>query len=111
MGATTFATVATGKNLQEAFNSARQRALAYGGHQEGYSGNVAAKHSVVLVTDKVLAAKAARKLEDRVLEGKVAAEVSDKWGPAGAIRLRRTAVSTKPPRGHEVYLFFGWAPE
>ena len=94
MGAAAFITEARGRNAQEAFHSAVERALYEHGHG-GYTGTIAEKTGFVGITlpegaDPV--SEAGRMIDeddDRI---------ADKWGPAGYFTL-----------GDGRYLFFGWA--
>lgn len=103
MGSEEFKTVARGKTVQEAFNSARESALAEYGHQQGYSGTIYNKHSFVIILKDVTAPDVARAKIEEILDGDddVRNEVNDKWGPAGAIRL------ADDKDGLQRWVFFG----
>lgn len=97
MGATTFETLARGKDAREAFTSACQAARHEYGHG-GYTGTIAEKHSYVMVAtglERGPAIELARKLMDAGDR-----RINDKWGPAGCIKLTDGS-----------FLFFGWASE
>jgi hypothetical protein len=98
MGATTFGAVGRGATAQEAFRNAREEAQWEHGHG-GYSGTVAEKSSFtyVEVTDEV---RGDRRLLNEKIDELTDNQFSDKWGPAGCIKLREGE-----------YLFFGWASE
>lgn len=96
MGAQDFTADAKGKTAKEAFASAQDAARYEYGHG-GYTGSIAEKSSFEMIpvpADYVgREAEYAQKLinddDDRV---------SDKWGPAGCIKIKE-----------DTFLFFGWA--
>ena len=94
MGATTFSQTGKGKTAKEAFVAARQEALHENGHR-GYTGSLAEKHEFTMITppagvDPVAFAHDLVENDDP--------RVSDKWGPAGCVKV-----------GPDQYMFFGWA--
>jgi hypothetical protein len=94
MGAVTFFCTAKGKTASDAFTNAREYALqSYG--NEGYTGSIAekSKFTVIPVPENIDPQVFAEELIDRD-----DSRVSDKWGPAGCIRMNDTT-----------FLFFGWA--
>lgn len=94
MGANTFEMESRGKTAKEAFEAARERALYDHGHA-GYTGTLAEKHefAVIAVPEGQDPREFARSLIDTD-----DVRVSDKWGPAGCVKL-----------SPEDWLFFGWA--
>ena len=98
MGASTFFQKGQGQTLEEAFNAAVDYARYMHGHA-GYSGTLAEKHDVVLVSDTPHTVGEAQALADSLIEQRDP-RIDDKWGPAGAIRIDKTT-----------WLFFGWASD
>ena len=96
MGATTFLDIASGVSAKEAFNNAYQKALMEYGHR-GYTGTIAEKDGYVMIT--VPEGIDARAYANQLLDDDDA-RISDKWGPAGCIKL-----------SGDKYMFFGWASE
>jgi hypothetical protein len=99
MGADPFSVVSKGKTAQEAFNAATSQARDEYGHR-GYTGTIAEKQEFrvfVLPTGRE-----AREYSEELIDGDGA--VSDKWGPAGCIKL-----SGPDAAGVCTWLFFGWA--
>ena len=94
MGANTFETAARGQTAPAAFEAAREQAFSDHGHA-GYTGTLAEKHdfTVIPVPEGQDPREFARSLIDAD-----DVRVSDKWGPAGCIKL-----------SPEDWLFFGWA--
>ena len=95
MGAYEFETVASGNTVEDAFDGARSDAQWEHGHG-GYTGTIAEKHSFVIVSPVPLSTDEAYELADNLLYAD--ADISDKWGPAGAI-----------PIDTGEWLFFGYA--
>ena len=95
MGATTFTQVGKGKTATEAFLTAVAEARHQYGHG-GYTGTLAEKGTFVLIQPpegadlRAFVADLLNKDDDP--------RISDKWGPAGCVKL-----------GPEEYVFFGWA--
>ncbi|MDT7785579.1 MAG: hypothetical protein QOF58_3998 [Pseudonocardiales bacterium] len=87
MGATTFSTYGEGADVATAFRAAIEDAQYEYGHRS-YTGTIAEKDSYVVIDAaprsegdaEALAAKLLDVDDDRI---------SDKWGPAGAIAVRR----------------------
>ena len=100
MGANEFIKVSSGKEAQQAFNEAVRQAEYDHGHS-GYTGTIAEKDSFVEIP---LPKKGKKNLEERAVAyaEKLIQEdddrISDKWGPAGCIKV-----------GRGKYVFFGWA--
>lgn len=100
MGADEFFTRAVGRTAGQAFADAVEDARYEHGHG-GYTGTIAEKHSFVEIRCSG-SVEAKRKLAEELLDSDDP-RVSDKWGPAGCIKLRSL------PDGMSEYLFFGWA--
>jgi hypothetical protein len=98
MGAEFFGTYSKGKTAREAFTKVKNKAYHNYGHG-GYTGSIAEKNTFTVfdVPEGFTPAEYAAKMikEDD-------SKVSDKWGPAGCIFIRRD-------NDENVYLFFGWA--
>lgn len=94
MGADTFSTIGNGKTAKEAFADAVETARFNHGHA-GYTGTIAEKSAFTLI--EAPATESARDFADSLLDADDE-RVSDKWGPAGCIKL-----------GGDEWLFFGWA--
>jgi hypothetical protein len=94
MGGTTFTTRAKGKSAREAFDAAVSHAQFMHGHG-GYSGTIAEKSSFVVIGLPM--GQDPKAFVEHLLEDDDP-RVSDKWGPAGCIKVAEDA-----------YLFFGWA--
>ena len=99
MGAQIFTTYGTGANLQKAFEAVRDQALYDHGHG-GYSGTIAEKSEVKTVSAKGLSLEEATALADQLVQDDDP-RIDDKWGPAGAIRVK--------DKDFNGWLFFGWA--
>lgn len=95
MGACTFINIESGPTMREAFDKAASRARFEHGHS--YSGSIGEKTSVELARALETPRDEAMRLADELLDSE---RFSDKWGPAGAIRLEG-----------DQWLFFGWASE
>lgn len=103
MGAVPFFNDSSGPTLKEAFSNSVQQAQHMHGHG-GYSGTIAEKSSVTEipraeVPDSMNPIDYARQLIDED-----DSRVSDKWGPAGAIKLESNDESNQ-----QTWLLFGWA--
>lgn len=101
MGANTFATFVGGNSAAEAFNLAREWAIAeweeeWEEEYDGYSGTVAEKTEFKFVTREVLSPDAALRLAMELIDEPP--PWLDKWGPAGCVAVENNS-----------YLFFGWA--
>lgn len=94
MGACDFYHTARGKDAREAFSNAREEAFYDHGHS-GYTGTIAEKNNFVMVS--VPEGYDPMAYADRLI-GEDNSVVSDKWGPAGCIKIEEGK-----------YLFFGWA--
>lgn len=100
MGAQSFIVTGYGTTPREAFDELVEQALYDYGHA-GYTGTIAEKSSFVMIPkdDRDPYAKAQDLLDADD------ARVSDKWGPAGCIRV---GPAERWPGKYE-YVFFGWA--
>lgn len=98
MGATTFQETGEGKTAQAAFAALVKSARHEHGHG-GYSGTIAEKDKMVMVTREVMPVAAAVALADKLIEAGDP-RIDDKRGPAGCIQVGPTS-----------WLFFGWAAE
>lgn len=101
MGAETFTQFGRGATLDAAFRDAVKEAQYQHGHG-GYTGTLAEKSECVEIpppvesqADAVARAYALLEADDD--------RISDKWGPAGAVRVLSDA------HGQQLWLFFGWA--
>ena len=95
MGAEEFTTSGTGKNVNEAFKEAQERAFYDVGHQ-GHSSTIAEKDSFKLIPCE-MTHDAVDEMVDKCLND-MDHWCQDKWGPAAAIQV----LSNK-------WIFFGWA--
>jgi len=111
MGATTFGVYVAGKDAKEAFERAVQRAQYERGH-EGYSGTIAEKQEFVIINESLpqMTGPNASKLRDKLIESQDR-RIDDKWGPAGAIRVKQNASVATGRKRLNGWLFFGWASE
>lgn len=96
MGATEFTTVATGKDMREAFDNAVKQAQYDYGHA-GYTGTIAEKDGYFPVFTVPMEHDAAVAHAEKMMNDDHP-DITDKWGPAGCIPI----VGGK-------FLFFGWA--
>lgn len=96
MGAEIFHTIARGSSVQEAFVNAVKQAQ-YDYDHAGYTGTVAEKESLTVISDEPHTLVEAHALADD-MTGRGDARIDDTWGPAGAIRIDDVT-----------WLFFGWA--
>lgn len=96
MGATTFETIGMATTAKAAFSNAVQQAQHEYGHG-GYTGTIAEK-----VSDGFVMITVPKGIDPRDHAEQLMANddprISDKWGPAGCIKLNE-----------ETFLFFGWA--
>lgn len=107
-----FETYSTGKTMKSAFKAAVKDAEYDYGHR-GYTGTIAEKTDFVDLTKDFPKFKDEKEMEEilqaiyhgkaknpahEAAVAKLEAEVCDKWGPAGGIRVASGE-----------YLFFGWA--
>lgn len=101
MGGETFFNRGTGANAREAFEKVTSEARHAYGHG-GYSGTIAEKSEIVEILigtpapDVTLDRHAMNEAQRLIHEEDK--RISDKWGPAGCIKVRDGE-----------YLFFGWA--
>lgn len=93
MGATWFESVSDHDNVAKAFKEARQAALWDYGHA-GYTGTIAEKSKYTVID---LNPHDINDIEEFAWQMNDDPRVSDKWGPAGAIKLKKG------------WYFFGWA--
>ena len=97
MGASDFYQFGKGNTIKDAFLAAREEAAYDCGHS-GYTGTLAEKNDFVLIkTPKVQTDKEATELAHKLIEANDK-RIDDKWGPAGAIPVKK-----------DRWLFFGWA--
>jgi len=112
MGATNFSNKVAGKydNVHEAFRTAvKQAEYDYG--DDGYTGSIAEKDSVRLISDAPrYGTKAFEKFEEKMLDK------SEKYDPAFAVEIKgakldkiKASRGLKGKRGIKAYYFFGWA--
>lgn len=94
MGAQQFENIGKGKTVEEAFFAAVKQALWDNGHS-GYTGTLAEKYEFVKI--EVPAGTAPQTFVTQLLNSNDE-RISDKWGPAGAVKL-----------GADTWIFFGWA--
>ncbi len=100
MGGCTFETYADGADPKVAFQGERERAQYDYGHA-GYTGTIAEKGSFVKITSTVMTEDEALDLAHELIS-KGDRRINDKWGPAGAIPVkkpRREVTVTKVPGG------------
>lgn len=87
MGATSFTTYASGRTVQEAFKRAVQEAK-YNYGSSGYTGTIAEKEDNRLIEITVPKAyKGKEKQYVETMQWDKEAELMDKWGPTGYIKL------------------------
>lgn len=114
MGASDFETWSCGKNADEAFHRAVERARYDYGHA-GYTGTIAEKHSYSMAQAKPMTGSEFRALMNELEASECndgpehrLAWVFDKWGDAGCVELIPDE-KLKPPKGERVFAFFGVA--
>lgn len=108
MGGTNFEHYAPGKDLNEAFRTARAEAAHEHGHG-GYTGTVAEKDDVVVISRTPVSLEEAYTLAEELMS-KDDPRINDKWGPAGAIAVvtgRRTAQLTVASGNLKDWSWFG----
>lgn len=116
MGAVNFETKSFGKTPEEAFKKAVEEAKRMHGSR-GYTGTIAEKSSFtkIDVPKGKTRIKYVRDMVDPRNDEVDGTKVDDKWGPAGAIKLRgKTARNYRKRydlegKHGDVWLFFGWA--
>ena len=104
MGAYQFGVTAKqgpGEALETVFRRVVEDARYEHGHG-GYTGTIAEKDSVITIKAEPVTMDEARLMAD-ILMNKDDSRVTDKWGPAGAIRV------IDPGYGFDGWYFFGWA--
>lgn len=99
MGANDFFQMGKGGDVKTSFVSARDEALYDHGHS-GYTGTLAEKDSFVVIDDQPKTRDQAYELARALIEDSDD-RIDDKWGPAGAIRVK--------DEKDDGWLFFGWA--
>jgi hypothetical protein len=117
MGATTFKTyvpfsypnIRDGqvRDVTTAFNYAQSRARYFHGHG-GYTGTIAEKDAYGVISDEGIPYLKATKMVTTLIEDNDP-RIDDKWGPAGAIRIKQR--QSKNHKRMDGWLFFGWASE
>ena len=103
MGASTFTNFGPDRELdaQKSFESLTRAARHEHGHG-GYSGTIAEKHSFVVIQATPVNPEAAYELADRLIDA-ADPRIDNKWGPAGAIRVKGERF--------DGWCFFGWASD
>jgi hypothetical protein len=107
MGAATFTNYQSGTSVEDCFKDAVANALHWHGHG-GYTGTIAEKDSYTIISDQGMPYQQAVALADGMLSERNDT-VDDKWGPAGAIRVKQRV--SKHHARMAGWLFFGWASE
>lgn len=103
MGAQTFMEHGHGTDVKDAFSNAVDQACYDYGHA-GYTGSLAEKDSyVVIPLEGEATREAAVRLANQLMDDDDV-RISDKWGPAGAIRYFD---ESRPEE--QSWVFFGWA--
>jgi len=106
MGGNTFQNYYEAKGqVDEVFAYAQKNARYQNGHG-GYTGTIAEKDYFIIISDEGISYKKAFKLADDLII-KCDARIDDKWGPAGAIRIKQRA--SKNQKSMNGWMFFGWA--
>ena len=95
MGSDYFCTISEGESPGEALRNAVAQAK-YDFGNNGYTGTIAEKSNYTMATYDSLSQKSAYELANELKN----TAYSDKWGPAGAIRINDNK---------KTYIFFGWA--
>jgi hypothetical protein len=101
MGATTFGTIGNLPDAKEAFDLVVNEARHKYGHG-GYTGSIAEKQSFVIVDRTEHSRADAGDVAEQLID-MGDSRIDDKWGPAGAIRVK--------DRDIDGWYFFGWASE
>jgi hypothetical protein len=108
VGAAPFEQYAEGADADAAFNAAKQQALHQHGHR-GYTGTLAEKDSYLIITSTPVTPEQATAFAADLIR-RADPRIDDKWGPAGAIAVRRTHPAAEDVHaGVDGWLFFGWA--
>jgi len=104
MGASQFIVTGHGVDVGKAFDAAVSAAQHESGHG-GYTGTIAEKSDYVIIaaTGPLPISRKVADLEALRLLREDDDRISDKWGPAGAIRFTED--------GKTGWIFFGWASE
>ena len=100
MGAVSFSTYATGKDVNDAYEKAVNYATFEHGH-DSYNGTISTTSGVIELNVKVTDTETIDNLINKFFDGDMSMPAIQKWGKAGAI---------KHPDG-KGYVFFGWAAE
>lgn len=103
MGAQEFEAIADGPNVHDAFHVAREQALWENGHG-GYTGTIAEKSQFVVIGSFPRTEEEARTDAENLINADDP-RIRDKWGPAGAIRIKADEL----PEGQQRWFFFGIA--
>lgn len=93
-------------NVRKAFDTAVAQAQYDYGHA-GYTGSIAEKNDYVVIGEGFTFTYEDAMLRVRDLMDKDDSRISDKWGPAGAIRF--TGPTPYDASADGGWLFFGWA--
>ena len=117
MGATTFRTYVPLSHpnvgfkqvhdVTTAFNYAQSRAR-YNHGNGGYTGTIAEKDTYGVISDEGIPYLKATQMVTKLIEDNDL-RIDDKWGPAGAIRIKQR--QSKNHKRMNGWLFFGWASE
>lgn len=99
MGGNTFTNVVNDTDIKRAFRDITQSARHERGHG-GYTGTIAEKSEYTIIESTPMSLDAAYDRANRLIDMNDE-RIDDKWGPAGAIRVRDAKV--------DGWLFFGWA--
>ena len=107
MGATNFETFQPGAFVDAAFQEAQHHARYEYGHG-GYTGTIAEKEGYRIINEEGMPHQKALSLARQLVEQRDS-RIDDKWGPAGALRVKQRASKNRPRL--DGWLFFGWASE
>lgn len=99
MGASDFTSFGSGEDARKAFAGCVEQAQYDYGHA-GYTGSIAEKASFVVLDDNPQPLETAQAIADRLFDDDDR-RISDKWGPAGALRVKDDQ--------NDGWLFFGFA--
>ncbi|WP_345638637.1 hypothetical protein [Rugosimonospora acidiphila] len=87
MGADTFEVYSDGRDVHDAFRTAVDAVAWEHGHG-GYTGTIAEKSEFVIITKRAMSYDDATRMADDLLN-RDDSRVADKWGPAGAIPVKK----------------------
>ena len=108
MGSQEFRQYQSGESVQDAWDKAKEQAYWEYGHR-GYTGSLAEKDDYTVIQSIPTEYQEAVRLADQMID-QSDPRIDDKWGPAGAIRVKGGTVY-EGFRNVEAdgWLFFGWA--